>query len=78
MDKEQAAADFLDMIRTAWTYEKLTAEEAAKFEDLVRALNSDRYDGHIRGSYKDRFRELHNVYRAFLLGCGYNGTDFRK
>ena len=77
MDKEQAAADFLEMIRGSWTYERLTEDEASQLERFLEELASPDGERAVRGSYKDRWRELNNVYHAFLLGCGMRGGKFR-
>ena len=77
-DKEQAFPDFLQMIRASWTYEKMTEDEQRRIEHELKETAYPFFDGRIRGSYENRFRELNNIYSAFLAGLGYSGPHWRE
>lgn len=76
-DKEQAFPDFLAMIRQSWTWAKMTEQEQSWIEEELEQVSDPRFDGHIRGTYRDRWRELQNIYSAFLAGLGYRGPHWR-
>ena len=69
-DKEQAFADFCEMIRNSWTFEKMTLMEQANCYEALQFA----HDQHIlKGSYNVRWMILHAVYHSFLCGLGYTG-----
>ena len=74
-NKENAQADWIDMIIKSWTWAKLTREEKNKFGD---ELNKEVTQKIISGTYKQRVAILSALYSMFLEGCGYNGGNWRK
>lgn len=70
--KEQAQADYIAMIRNSWTFQRMTQEEQ---ETAIQALLCSEM---LKGSYKQRYSALNAVYRAFLLGIGYDGPQRRE
>ena len=73
-NKENAQADWTDMIVKSWTWEKLTREERNKFGD---ELNKETTKRIISGTYKQRLEILNALYSMFLEGCSYNGGTWR-
>ena len=73
-NKENAQADWTDMIIKSWTWAKLTNEEKNKFGD---ELNKEITQKIISGTYKQRMAILNALYSMFLEGCGYNGANWR-
>ena len=73
-NKENAQADWTDMIVKSWTWEKLTNDERNKFGD---ELNKETTKKIISGTYEQRWETLNTLYSMFLEGCGYNGGNWR-
>ena len=73
-NKENAQADWTDMIVKSWTWAKLTNDERNKFGD---ELNKEATKRIISGTYKQRWEILNALYSMFLEGCGYNGGNWR-
>ena len=73
-NKENAQADWTDMIIKSWTWAKLTNEEKNKFRG---ELNKGITQKIISGTYKQRLAILSALYSMFLEGCGYNGGNWR-
>lgn len=73
-NKENAQADWTNMIIKSWTRAKLTNEEKNKFGD---ELNKEVTQKIISGTYKQRVAILNALYSMFLEGCGYNGGNWR-
>ena len=73
-NKENAQADWTDMIVKSWTWAKLTNDERNKFGD---ELNKEATKRIISGTYKQRWEILNALYSMFLEGCGYNGVNWR-
>ena len=73
-NKENAQADWTDMIIKSWTWAKLTNDERNKFGD---ELNKEATKKIISGTYKQRWEILNALYSMFLEGCGYNGVNWR-
>lgn len=72
--KEQANADFIQMTRHSWTYQRMTEQEKAACDQaLTSAPTQD-----ISGTYKQRWSAYNAVYHAFLLGLGYTGPAWRE
>lgn len=73
--KENVFKDHYEMIKNSWTYAKLTNEEKERLNLLV-------YDNCVRksikGTYNQRYEMLNILYRAFLLGVGYNDGNWRE
>ena len=74
-NKENAQADWTDMIVKSWTWAKLTNDERNKFGD---ELNKETTKRIISGTYKQRWEILNALYSMFLEGCGYNGGTWRE
>lgn len=73
-DKNNAYADYMEMIRNSWTYGKLTPAEAARLEAALENMN--RYN-RVVGSYNARWEQLQAMYELFLAGVGYSGPAWR-
>lgn len=74
-NKENAQADWTDMIIKSWTWAKLTNDEKNKFGD---ELNKEIIQKIISGTYRQRWKILNALYAMFLEGCGYNGGIWRE
>lgn len=74
-NKENAQADWTDMIIKSWTWAKLTNDEKNKFGD---ELNKEITQKVISGTYRQRWEILNALYSMFLEGCGYNGCNWRE
>lgn len=74
-DKNNAYADYMEMIRSSWTYGKLTPAEVNQLENLMSQLND--YN-RITGSYNTRWDQLECIYEAYLTGAGYDGPFWRS
>ena len=74
-NKENAQADWTDMIVKSWTWAKLTDDEKNKFGD---ELNTAGIQKIISGTYRQRWGILSALYSMFLDGCGYNGCNWRE
>ena len=65
--KENAVAEFEKVIKNSWTYGKMTEEEKnrlwEKMGDFVR-------QGHVSGSFDQRWRTMQAMYGMFLAGLG--------
>lgn len=77
-NKEHLVSDFMNMIRNSWTWEKLTVQEKGRFEKIIERVTWEKFDRHIRGNYRNCWRELQNIYSAFLEGCGYEPFGWRE
>lgn len=69
--KEQAYMDFMDMVRNAWTWKRMTADEHARFVDATS-------ESKLSGTYDQRYEQMHNLYRAFLYGLNYQPIGWRE
>lgn len=74
-NKENAQADWTNMIIKSWTWAKLTNDEKNKFGD---ELNKEITQKIISGTYRQRWEILNALYSMFLEGCGYNGCTWRE
>ena len=72
IDKEQAHADFLAILRNSWTFARMTQEEQQK---AIQALDCSK---RVKGSYYQRWDVYQIIYDAFLLGVGYDGPSWRE
>ena len=77
-EKENAAPDFMAMIRKSWTWDRLTDEERTRFENLIGEITFPHFDGRIRGNYISRWNQLQNVYNAFLTALDYAPIGWRE
>lgn len=73
--KENALADFKELIYQSWTYEKLTREEKNR---LFKVFEDIRTTQALKGTYYQRWGILQAIYKAFLLGVGYDSFDWRS
>ena len=73
--KENALADFKELIYQSWTYEKLTKEES---DQLFKVFEDIRTKQALKGTYHQRWGILQAIYKAFLLGVGYDSFDWRS
>ena len=70
--KENAQADWTDMIVKSWTWAKLTDEEKNRFGEEINTQEKV-----IIGTYRQRWEILNALYSMFLEGCGYTGVNWR-
>jgi len=70
-DKDNALMDYMKMIKESWTWARMTEEERAR---CTKALCSS----HIKGTWEQRFEQLHDVHRAFLYGLDYKPIGWRE
>lgn len=64
-NKENATQEFIEMVKQAWTYARLTEEEKQR---LIECLQFAK----IGGTFDQRWAHLHDIFNAFLQGCGYS------
>lgn len=74
-DKEQAKFDYLKMIGQTWTWAKLTAEEKAKFLEVLEHPCSGAV---IKGNYEQRWEACEALYHTFLEGLGYDPLHWHE
>ena len=74
-NKENAQADWTDMIVKSWTWSKLTDDEKNEFGG---GLNKETTQKIVSGTYRQRWETLNALYSMFLKGCGYNGGNWRE
>lgn len=70
-DKETAKKDFIDIILMSWTWDRLTDAEKDTARKLLEAVT-------LKGSYKQRYNQLHQIYYKFLLVLGYTPIGWRE
>lgn len=73
-NKDFVFTDYLEMIKKSWTYARMTKEEREKIQEI---LTSGRIKEDIKGTYQQRRQALNSLYYAFLIGIGYDNTDWR-
>lgn len=61
---------FQNIIKTSWTWQRLTEEEKSRFENLDIFCE-------IRGTKDMREQWLFTIYASFLSGLGYDGWHWR-
>ena len=74
-DKENAVIDFMQMNRNSWTWAKLTFQERMDFANTVDWAISQNV---IFGAYEQRYKTVHALYYAFLVGLGYGKENWRE
>lgn len=62
---------FQNIIKTSWTWQRLTEEEKLRFENLDIFCE-------IRGTKDMREQWLFTIYVSFLAGLGYDGFKWRE
>ena len=73
--KEMAQSDFWEMIKTSWTYNKLTEHEK---EQLKNVIFSQRAENCLKGSYSQRWEILQAIYFGFLMALNYEPIGWRE
>lgn len=69
--KEEARPAMIEMFLKSWTYARLTPEEK---NDIIKQLAM----ATIKGTFKQRCEQLHNVYSNFLDSVGYRPCGWRE
>lgn len=65
----------LDMLKSSWTWDRLTEAERAQFMQRAQWLLSSKTA--LKGAIKHQQEILSECYHMFLLGCGYTPTGWR-
>lgn len=71
LNKNNARRDFNSTILNSWTWARLDDGERNRAMDAIELAV-------ISGTYDQRIATLASVYRAFLLGVGYDGFNWRE
>ena len=74
--KENAYTDWFEMIFNSWTWERLTDDEKTTFTNRMDGWCN--YRGLLIGTYKQRWEILNEMYNIYLLGIGYNSSNWRE
>jgi hypothetical protein len=74
-DKEYVLSDFLKMIITSWTYDKMTKSEKDRLNEM---LTPSRVSDILKGTYQARWEILNGLYYAYLMGLGYTPIGWRE
>lgn len=69
--KENAIYNYIQTILDSWTYNRMTDAEKKTCIDVLKYAK-------VAGTYSARFEQLHQIYRAFLLGIGYTDHKWRE
>ena len=69
--KENATQEFIEMVKKAWTYARLTEQEQKRLIDCIEFAKPV-------GTFLQRWRHLNDVFHAFLQGCGYEPIGWRE
>ena len=75
-DKENAYSEYDKMIRKSWTYARLSEEEKKRWDYIFEEVTKNKYKV-ITGNFNSRWKQLHNIYEAFIIGLGYPNGKFR-
>lgn len=75
MNKENAVADYIDMIEKSWTWNRLTDDEINAFRTSVDWADEQ---GIIKGNYKHRWLVLQAMYETMLNTLGYKPFGWRE
>lgn len=75
-NKENACADFYEMITKSWTWDRLTKEERRIFR--TKLADYDCMKGRIKGSYDNRWEQCYMLYDMFLGALGYEPIGWRE
>lgn len=73
--KENAVADFIEVIVNSWTYDRMTGAEREKVINAIREAGSN---GMLRGDYITRYNACHAMYSAFLAALDYRPINWRE
>ena len=69
--KEQAYIDFMRLIKNSWTWSRITADERARFVEVVNTIK-------LSGTYDQRHEQLRGAYAGFLAGLNYKPIGWRE
>lgn len=69
--KENATQEFIEMVKQAWTWQRLTEQER---QNLIESIEFAKPVG----TFDQRWRHLNDIFEAFLLGCGYKPIGWRE
>ncbi|MGE4353523.1 MAG: hypothetical protein AB7D36_05515 [Oscillospiraceae bacterium] len=75
LPKEQAIADFKEMINLAWPLKRFTERER---ENLNNMLYWMEHAGRLTGNYNQRWEQLQSAYNAFLFALDYKAMGWRE
>ena len=73
-NKMEVLDKFKEMTINSWTYARLTTEEVDR---LNKILESNTLKKILKYSDNHKWEVLHEIYHAFLEGCGYDGQTWR-
>lgn len=74
-DKEIIIDEFLKMITSSWTWERMTSQEQENFiEILSKPINVK----NVRGTKKQKWETLNAFYSFYLSGLGYRNFNWRE
>lgn len=74
-NKENALQDFLKMIKSSWTYDRLTENEKKRLLEFYTNIN---INDKLKGTYENRWQTLYMTYHAFLIALDYQLTNWRE
>ena len=74
-NKENAQADWIDMISKSWTWAKLTEKERKQFKGLLEHPCSAVV---IKGNYEQRWEACEALYHTYLEGLDYDSLHWRE
>lgn len=69
--KENAIYNYIQMTLNSWTYDRMTDAEKKTCIEVLKYAK-------VSGTYAARWEQMHQIYRAYLLGIGYNGPLWRE
>jgi len=73
--RENAQADWTNMIVKSWTWAKLTKKEKEKFSELLKHPCTAVV---IKGNYDQRWEACEALYHTYLEGLGYKPIGWRE
>lgn len=73
--KEDARKNFINMIKDAWTVDKMTGEEWKRLTNIFYNPQTERS---LKGNYNQRWEILQAIFTSYLIGLGYNGFNWRE
>lgn len=71
-NKENAVKDFLEYIRHAWTWKRMTEDEQKQFLSVMDSVQCTKA---IAGTYDARWNICYACYESFLYALGYGKAD---
>lgn len=73
--KEDARKNFINMIKDAWTVDKMTAKE---WDALINTFYNPQTEKALKGNYNQRWEILQAIFTSYLMGLGYSGFNWRE